>query len=367
MVRILFSSIMVLHALVHLMGFSTEWSLGPKSMLTGKTLIEVSGTTAKIAGLFWLITCVMLLGAAALYGMHREVFWIPAIAGVVISQALIIIYWQDAKYGTVVNAIILIVVIVSAAAIQFNGMVDRDVKTLTGMAGTNRRLAVTEDNIKRLPPTVQQWLRQSNILGKETGNVIHITQKGQMLNEPGGKWMPFEAAQHFTIDPPAFVWRAIVKVNPFMEIAARDKYESGKGTMLIKPFYIYPLANSSGNEIDQGSLLRYLAEITWFPQAAVSDYLTWEEIDNHRARVTMRYKDVTASGIYTFHNNGSVAGFEAQRYGEFDGEYRKETWSIAVTAYKEFNGINIGNVCEVTWKLKEGDFTWLKLEVIEVE
>jgi hypothetical protein len=38
-----------------------------------------------------------------------------------------------------------------------------------------------------------------------------------------------------------------------------------------------------------------------------------------------------------------------------------------VTGYKAFNGTRIGNKNEVTWKLKEGDVTWLKLEVTAMD
>jgi hypothetical protein len=115
------------------------------------------------------------------------------------------------------------------------------------------------------------------------------------------------------------------------------------------------MANGSGKEIDQGTLVRYLAEMAWFPQAAASNYLRWEEIDSKHARVTMHFANVTASGVYAFNDDGSVSGFEAKRYGDFDGVYRMETWSVNVTGYRTFNGIDVGNKSEVTWKLKEGD------------
>ena len=63
----------------------------------------------------------------------------------------------------------------------------------------------------------------------------------------------------------------------------------------------------------------------------------------------------------------NVAGFEALRYGDFDGSYRKEQWSVETTDYKNFNGIQIGYKNQVTWKLKEGDFKWLKMEITSLD
>lgn len=366
MVRILFPSVLVLHGLVHLMGFSKEWNLGPQGRLTGKTLINLSGNSRKVSGIFWLITCILLMGATALYVIGEERFWIPTAIALVVSQTLIILYWHDAKFGTFLNIIILVVVILSAASSRFNNKVHGEVKNILSHAAT-ASLVVTEERIQDLPSNVQRWVRQSGIIGKRTSNIVHIFQNGSMRSTPVDPWMPFEAEQYFTIDPPAFVWKVTIQAAPVMKILGRDKYQNGHGNMLIKPLGLYTMANSSGKEIDQGTLVRYLAEMVWFPQAAISDYLTWQKLDDRRARVTMHYKDVTASGIYTFDDDGNIIRFEAPRYGTFDGTYRKETWSVDITGHKIFNGVSIGNTSTVTWKLKEGHFVWLKLEVTNVE
>lgn len=179
--------------------------------------------------------------------------------------------------------------------------------------------------------------------------------------------MPFEAVEYFSIDPPAFVWHATIKPGRLIHLAGRDKFINGQGNMLIKPLSLFTVANSSGEEINQGTLLRYMAEMAWFPQAAVSDYLRWEPINDHQARVTMDFSGISASGIYLFNDDGDVAGFEADRYGDFEGVFRKERWAINVTGYKVFNGSRMGYASEVTWKLKEGDFTWLRLELTDID
>jgi hypothetical protein len=244
----------------------------------------------------------------------------------------------------------------------FGKTVAQEVSSMRRAADANEK-TVTEEMVAGLPGNVQRWMRTSNVVGRKTANVIRVTQKGSMRTKPDGKWMAFEAVQHFSIDPPAFVWSAKMEAAPLVTIAARDKFSDGKGNMLIKPLYLFTAANSTGSEIDQGTLLRFLAEMAWFPQAAVSNYLKWEFINDNLARVTMSYGGVTASGIYFFNDDGTFAGFEAMRYGDFDGTYRKEKWSIATTGYKTFNGIMIGNKNEVTWKLEEGDFKWLTVEI----
>jgi hypothetical protein len=248
---------------------------------------------------------------------------------------------------------------------HFDAVGKQESKTLQARATPIGPL-ITEEMISGLPRNVQRWMRQSGVVGKANPNIIHIKQKGNVRTKPDGKWMPFRAEQYFSIDPPSFVWDAKIDAAPLVHIAGRDKFEDGKGHMLIKPLSIFTAANSAGKEIDQGTLLRYLAEMAWFPQAAISDYLQWEAIDERRASVTMTYGGTTASGTYYFKENGDVTGFEALRYGDFDGNYRKELWSTSVTGYKTINGRRMGYASEATWKLKEADFKWMTLELTEI-
>jgi hypothetical protein len=366
MIRVVLSSAMAIHGIIHLLGFVKEWNLGSAGKFTGNASIRFSGNTSKVIGSLWFVAFALLLISAIGYYSRKDWFWIVGVAGLFVSQALIVIYWQDAKWGTAINVILVIVVIFSAARIGFNKMVKNEVETLIKSA-TAEQSVISEEEVSTLPPIIQTWLRKSRVVGKTIPQSIHIIQKGSMRTNPDSKWMPFDAEQYFTIDPPGFVWNASIHTDKFVDIVGRDKYENGKGNMLIKAESLIPMANSSGNEIDQGTMIRYMAEICWFPHAAISRYLTWEQIDKHRARVTMNYNNVTASGIYTFNSDHLPLGFEAERFGEFNGRYSKETWSVATTRFNDFNGMTIGNESEVTWKLKAGDFTWLKLEILSNE
>lgn len=231
----------------------------------------------------------------------------------------------------------------------------------------NKNEIVTKEDVERLPKNVQKWLQYSGVIGKKRITAVRLKQKAEMRLAEVKAWMPVQAEQYFTSQEPSFIWKANIKAAPFIHISGRDKYENGKGNMLIKVLSLFTVADSKGKEIDQGTLLRYLAETIWFPSAALNEYLTWEEIDEQNAKATMTYGDITASGVFTFNSEGEVVKFEAERYGVFDGEIRLETWSIPVRDYKQFEGIKIPTKGNVTWKLDTGDFNWFNFEVTEIE
>ena len=76
---------------------------------------------------------------------------------------------------------------------QFNRRLAEEQKALQSNfqpAGTN---AVTEADLQRLPPIVQQWLRHSGVVGKPMVNSLRLTQSGKMKLKPEGNWMNFSA------------------------------------------------------------------------------------------------------------------------------------------------------------------------------
>lgn len=363
--RLIFASIIVFHGLLHLIGFAREWDLGRYRPLSGKIRVDLPTGSSRVAGSLWLIAAALFVVAAILYVLKNGSFWMPAAAALVLSQTLIAIYWQDARYGSAMNAVILVVVLMGVVTARFDNAVKRDVDLLHAQGAGESRM-VTNAMIAGLPAPVRRWLHRSGAVGKVHPNTFRIEQQGSLRTKPGSRWMPFRAVQVFSIDPPAFVWQAHVQMAPLLTIAARDTYLEGQGQMLVKPLYLFTAANSSGPEINQGSLVRYMAEMMWFPHAATSPYVRWEALNSNQARITMEYAGTAASGVYSFDELGNVKAFEAPRYGEFEGQFRKELWHVSTTVYKEIGGQTIGTASELTWKLPEGDFTWLRVEVTDI-
>ena len=178
--------------------------------------------------------------------------------------------------------------------------------------------------------------------------------------------MSVEADQVFRVQEPGFIWLATIYAAPGVHISGRDRYMDGLGHMLIRPMSLFTVADEEGREIDQATLLRYLAEIVWFPDAALQEYIEWEPVSDFVARATMAHGDVRASGEFTFSPEGDVLSFAAERYGEFNGEYRLETWVIPLSGHQEFSGVRVPATGDVTWRLAQGDYVWYRFTVQEI-
>jgi hypothetical protein len=355
--------LLFVHGLIHIMGFVHEWKFSVIRNFTGKTLIPLGTKSRKATGVLWLSGTLLFITAGMLLLFEPDNWWIWALVAVIISQVLIILYWKDARFGTIFNALILFAALAGYGSWRLNTMVKEEVKQAFAHNPARDGSVVTREMIARTPLCVQRWLERSGITGKEMIRTLRLKQHGQMRTKPQGKWMPFEAEQYYTIQRPSFIWKARIASGAGFFLSARDKYDNGEGNMWIQALSLYTISNSSGPEMDQGALLRYLAEGCWYPSMLLSPYIGWTGIDSLTARATMSYKNMTASGIFTFTPEGEVKSFDALRYREFEGTYQQERWHVDVRDYQNFEGIRIPTVAEVTWKLPSGDFNWLKLSI----
>jgi hypothetical protein len=137
--------------------------------------------------------------------------------------------------------------------------------------------------------------------------------------------------------------------------------------MIIKLLSLLKIVNAAGNEMDQGAMVRYFNEMFWFPTAYLSDYIRWEPIDSRSAKAAMSYHRMTSSAVFHFNEKGQVTNFVAERYRENNGRYDLETWSTPIYDYKEINGIMIPTSGEAVWNLSSGDFSYIKLEITDVD
>jgi hypothetical protein len=241
--------------------------------------------------------------------------------------------------------------------------VAHEVVELFGKSAGKQLGVLTEAAIAKMPEPVQRWLDYAQVIGRQRPLIVRLKQEGLFRQAAGQDWMPFEAEEYYTTDPPGFLWSATMKKGPLLSVTGRDRYYEGKGSIDFRLLSLIPVARAEGAKIDQGALLRYLNETMWFPAAAVSPWITWEGIDAHSARATMSFQGLTASAVFSFDDEGRLITMVAQRYMGSE----LETWCTPISEYGEFNGVRVPVAGEGVWKLRDGDFTYIKLRVTEID
>jgi len=351
-----FSTLIFLHAAIHLMGFVKAFKIARISTLQ----TEIT----QVLGIFWLLSFLLLAMSAVAFAFDKQFWFFLAVPAVIISGILIISTWSDAKYGMIPNVIILMLAFVSFSSCSMNKMISRETEEILDAVKVSEPEIKTNADITELPAPVQSWMRSTGIIGKPAITNACVHQKALMKMKPEQlDWFSAEALQYTTMNPPAFIWTVNMKMMPMVTIKGRDKYLDGKGEMIIKMNSFINVVNEKGTRMDEGTLQRFLGELVWFPSLALSPYITWESIDENSAKATMTYNGTTGSGTFYFNEEGDFVKFIALRFkGNEDGA-KRYPWILTVDDYAVFEGIKVPSKMKATWKLDEGDWTWLELEI----
>jgi hypothetical protein len=360
LVRAGLMGIIVVHGLIHLLGFVKAFGL-----------VEIDELTQDIPrpiGVLWLLAAVLFLALAVVFLLWRERWWAPAIPTVVLSQVLIVDTWQDSRLGTLPNAAILAVALLGAFEWSFDARVEREMGEVLERRTRREGTLVTEAMVADLPPAVRRWLEGSGAVGRGMVRTLRLRQRGTIMLRPGGRrWLDAEAEQVISFEEPAFVWKVDVTLFPLVSIKGRDLFVDGQGRMEIKALSLMSLVDvSSEDKLNESALQRYLSEIALCPPAALSPHIQWEAIDGRSARAMMSYGGTSGSVTFHFNDEGEFARVTAMRYRDV-GDDEPTPWEAKATETGVVDSIRVPTRLEVTWSLPDGSFTWYRFEVSDVD
>lgn len=175
--------------------------------------------------------------------------------------------------------------------------------------------------------------------------------------------------QHYSVDPPGFVWDARIDMVPVAGVRVRDSYLDGRAAMEGRVAGLIPVVSQEGSdELAAGALHRFLAEAAWLPTALLPrDGLWWTAVDDSTARVTLIDSGITVSLHVHFGSAGEIVRVEAERYRDVDGKGVLTPFVGRFSEYAEIDGMRIPMAGEVEWILPEGRLSYWSGRVDQVE
>ena len=97
--KFLFAFLLLSHSLIHLIGVLKAFK--------PEKFPQLSRSISKPEGGVWALAFFLLMASFILFFQKDDMWPATAIGGVILSQVLISLNWQDARYGTFANLIIL--------------------------------------------------------------------------------------------------------------------------------------------------------------------------------------------------------------------------------------------------------------------
>lgn len=97
---VFFGLLLIVHGLIHLLGFVKAFQFADLPQLTQPI--------SPLYGVLWLTAGLLFVGAAITLALWPRWWWIPIAIAIVLSTIAILPSWQDAKVGAYVNVAIAI-------------------------------------------------------------------------------------------------------------------------------------------------------------------------------------------------------------------------------------------------------------------
>ena len=238
---------------------------------------------------------------------------------------------------------------------------------LTGLPGESG--IFTEEDIVDLPLPVQKYFRYCGYIGTPKMSFMKAIYKDVDFSFGKDKSaIKIDNIQYNFVNEPiriAYIDSSLYGI-PFEGL---DLFTAGRGSMKGVLAKLFTLFNQTGEALDKSSLVTYLSECLIIPNAALQDYVSWEEIDDLHAKATISHNGITAGGIFTFNEKGEMLSFvtDDREAAAIDGTSEKVKWSAVFSEYAEKDGIRKPAVLQAVWHYDDGDLVYFDGKDIEIQ
>lgn len=350
-----FALLLAFHGAIHLLGFVKGFGLAPVAQL--KEPISRPGAA------LWLAAAVLFVTAAALLRAAPGRWWLAAAPALVLSQALIVSAWADARFGTVVNAIVLVplaVTLLQRAPWSLRAEFDAAVAARPPAVAARPADAVTAADLAHLPPAVRRYMERAGAVGRPHVRGFVARFSGRMRNGVGAPWMDVEAEQRTTVDPPVRLYfmtaaRGGIPFHVYHALTAAG------ATMRVRVAGLAQVVDARGPEMDRSEAVTFFNDLCVLaPGALVDAPIRWEELDPQTVRGRFTLGRETVSATLTFDGSGDLIGFVSEdRSMSSDGKtFERHPWSTPLRDPTVFEGGRVARRGAATWRLPTGDFTY---------
>ncbi len=207
-------------------------------------------------------------------------------------------------------------------------------------AGLNKVYDARE--LDGLPAPVQRYFRAVLKDGQPLVAAATFELAGTInMSATGANWKPFTSWQRAVVHRPGFLWNGRVVMVPGLAALSNanvhDSYIAGVGTLHAAMLGLFTVAEvQGGGEIARGELMRYFAEMVWYPTALLpSQGVRWEAVDDHSANATLVDGLISLTLLFRFDDAGLITEIHADARGAGVGkDMLMLTWDCSVSNYQ---------------------------------
>lgn len=352
MLKTVFIIVTLIHGLIHFMGFSKAFGYGQ--------ITQISKEITKPIGVLWFSAAILFIFCLAFYLFKKDFWPYFAIIAVILSQILIFTNWQDARFGSIANIIILLCAIVGIFQIKFKNIYKNEVEIGLKQSRNFQKSILNDSDIKHLPEPVKKYIRYASCMGKPKVNNFKAEFSGKIRDYNKPAWMKLDSEQYNFINAPTrlFYLDAIMK---FMPVAGFHCFKNGKAFMDIRLFSFFKVEFQEGENMDNSETVTFFNDMCVIAPATLIDKnITWLEVENNKVKASFTNNGITISAWLYFNERGELVNFVSEdRYALTEnGTSEKMKWSTPLRDYQFINGYRLASYAETIYSYPKGDFTY---------
>ncbi len=216
-------------------------------------------------------------------------------------------------------------------------------------------------DFKNMPVTIQKYIENSGYIGKDKMSYLKMEYKDvDFMQGKNNPKLKIDYTQYNFAKSPSRI--ALIESSMFgIPFEGYDYFMDNKGGMKGNIAKIITLFNQTGDDMDKACLVTFLAESMFIPSVLLQDYIEFEEIGNLQVKATIKYKGLTASGIFTFNNKYEMISFTTsdRAVANTDGSMEYIPWTAECSEYKVNDiGINCPTKFKAIWNYPDEDFVY---------
>ncbi|MEP6919303.1 MAG: DUF6544 family protein, partial [Acidobacteriota bacterium] len=291
--KTLFAMILVLHGLIHLVGTAKAFGIAEVPQLTHQIGWPL--------GILWLLAAALLVATAISLLAWPQWWWLVGACAIVVSQVVIVTSWNDARYGTLANVIVVVAValgFLSQGPSSFRAEYHRDIAQGLGRAVAAPLL--TEADLAQLPALVQRYIRLTGAVGQPRVQNFRASFHGQIRSGPDIRWMSFTGEQYNFYDQPSrlFLMDASMFGVPFQ---AFHRFVGPSATMRVKVAALVTIVDAKGPQMDEAETVTLFNDLCVFaPGALIDRGIEWQELEPHTVSASFTNLSHTVRAVLSF-------------------------------------------------------------------
>lgn len=355
--RVVFAVVLLLHALLHGLGFAKGFGLASLSQLTTPI--------SRAMGVLWLVAGLAMVATAL--APWRWLYVVGALA-IVLSQVAISSAWSDARFGTVPNLLALVAVALSffeqgpwSLAAELRA--DRPAVVAEALAAPASELG--PEALARLPAPVVRYLRVSGALDAPRPRVVWARWRGRIRGTEADAWMSFSAEQVNTYGAmPARLFSMRARKGG-LPVDVYHRFIGEEATFRARLLGAVPLAASAGPVMRRSETVTLLNDLCLLAPAHLADpALEWEPVDERSARLRYTRGAETVSALLVFGADGLLADFVSDDRARASGaRFEALRWSTPLSEPRTFGALLVPARGQARWHEAGGSYAYAEMQL----